>query len=86
MTTRALGEILPTTELSQKSCRNYFLYREMLGEGGEGSIDLANYDREAPVLHVLVVGFHHKKGCQVITKHYMQLFAISPISSKTIVL
>ena len=41
----------------------------MLGEGGEGSpVDLANYDQEAPVLHVLVVGFHHKKGCQVITQ------------------
>ena len=39
----------------------------MLGEGGEGPADLANYDHEAPVLHVLVVGFHHKKGCQVKT-------------------
>ena len=42
-------------------------FSEMLGEGGEGSADLANYDKEAPVLHVLVVGFHHKKGCQVFT-------------------
>ena len=41
----------------------------MLGEGGEGPADLANYDHEAPVLHVLVVGFHHKKGCQVIKKN-----------------
>jgi len=41
----------------------------MLGEGGEGSADLANYDKEAPVLHVLVVGFHHKKGCQVEFSH-----------------
>ena len=43
------------------------LFSEMLGEGGEQSSDLANYDKEAPVLHVLVVGFHHKKGCQVFT-------------------
>ena len=42
-------------------------FSEMLGEGGEGSADMANYDKEAPVLHVLVVGFHHKKGCQVLT-------------------
>ena len=42
-------------------------FSEMLGEGGEESADLANYDKEAPVLHVLVVGFHHKKGCQVFT-------------------
>ena len=40
-------------------------FAEMQGEGGEGGADLANYDTEAPVLHVLVVGFHHKKGCQV---------------------
>ena len=40
-------------------------FAEMEGAGGEGGADLANYDTEAPVLHVLVVGFHHKKGCQV---------------------
>ena len=47
--------------------RGNTFFSEMLGEGGEGSADLANYDKEAPVLHVLVVGFHHKKGCQVFT-------------------
>lgn len=25
----------------------------------------AEKETETPVLHVLVVGFHHKKGCQV---------------------
>ena len=40
-------------------------FAEMEGAGGEGGEDKANYDTEAPVLHVLVVGFHHKKGCQV---------------------
>ena len=25
-----------------------------------------NYDSTCPVLHVVVVGFHHKKGCQVL--------------------
>ena len=25
-----------------------------------------NYSPECPVLHVVVVGFHHKKGCQVL--------------------
>ena len=44
---------------------NNSFFAEMQGEGGEGGADLANYDTEAPVLHVLVVGFHHKKGCQV---------------------
>ena len=47
----------------------HIFFTEMLGEGGEGPADLANYDHEAPVLHVLVVGFHHKKGCQVIKKN-----------------
>ena len=28
-----------------------------------------NYSPECPVLHVLVVGFHHKKGCQVEYAH-----------------
>ena len=42
----------------------------MQGHGGE-SPDLANYDTAAPVLHVLVVGFHHKKGCQVSRLHIM---------------
>ena len=54
----------------------------MLGEGGEGSVvDLANYDQEAPVLHVLVVGFHHKKGCQVIL-NIKRSSMLSLISSK----
>ena len=28
-----------------------------------------NYSPECPVLHVVVVGFHHKKGCQVEYAH-----------------
>ena len=38
----------------------------MSGTGpSPASPDLVNYDTAAPVLHVVVVGFHHKKGCQV---------------------
>ena len=38
----------------------------MSGTGpAPASPDLVNYDTAAPVLHVVVVGFHHKKGCQV---------------------
>ncbi|XP_048755693.2 late secretory pathway protein AVL9 homolog isoform X2 [Ostrea edulis] len=29
------------------------------------SVSLADSGQESPVLHVVVVGFHHKKGCQV---------------------
>ena len=56
-------------------------FSEMLGEGGEESADLANYDKEAPVLHVLVVGFHHKKGCQVFTLYCAALGFINNTSS-----
>lgn len=33
-------------------------------EGG-GALSPSNYNPASPVLHVVVVGFHHKKGCQV---------------------
>ena len=33
------------------------------------SPSLSNYDSNSPVLHVVVVGFHHKKGCQVEYAH-----------------
>ena len=55
---------LDCVTVAAKPFNNSF-FAEMQGEGGEGGADLANYDTEAPVLHVLVVGFHHKKGCQV---------------------
>ena len=65
----------PVVVLTQSHCPNWWLTRAMLqvpmqGHGGE-SPDLANYDTAAPVLHVLVVGFHHKKGCQVSRLHIM---------------
>ena len=31
----------------------------------DGSVSPSNYDPSNHVLHVVVVGFHHKKGCQV---------------------
>jgi hypothetical protein len=34
-------------------------------EGGRGSASPSNYNPSDHVLHVVVVGFHHKKGCQV---------------------
>ena len=41
----------------------------MLRNDPEQSVGTAatseNYKSESPVLHVLVIGFHHKKGCQV---------------------
>ena len=40
--------------------------------GREGGLSPPNYDTSNPVLHVVVVGFHHKKGCQGIWTNIIQ--------------
>ncbi len=38
---------------------------DRLSGSADGSVSPSNYDPSSHVLHVVVVGFHHKKGCQV---------------------
>lgn len=41
---------------------------------GEGVEDDDSRRRKNPILHVIVVGFHHKKGCQVGKMHIIYIY------------